>query len=644
MTALAIAGVSGLTAGSALAFNRRGVGLSLVVQIAAALALVSSAVALLAEHASIGAGFSGAVGPAFGIDGLSAFFVAVVCATAVPALLFARDSLRESPHARPLASLSGIFLLAMIGVLTARDVTTFLAGWELMTLVPAGMILVTRRDAAVRRVVFVYLAITHLGGIGVWIALLTLAHENAFGGALTGTGPQAFVAVMAIIGFGTKAGLMPMHSWLPRAHPVAPTHISALMSGVMIKVALYGLIRVLFEWIGPAPSWIGLVLLALGVLSCLGGVLYALVQHELKRLLAFHSIENVGIIALGLGAALILRAQHEPFWGAIAFGAALLHTANHAAFKALLFLGAGAFGHAVGSLKLDRLGGLLRRMPWTGWCFVVGCAAIAGLPPLNGFASEWLTLQALLHVSFVDHAGISVAGALATAGLAITAALALYCFVKVIGLVLLGAPRTPRAAQAEEAPKQTRAAMLMLAGACVLLGLTPGLLLPTLAGLAPGGVSLDSHVGIFLPGTGGLPSLGIAVVLVLVTAIFWRLTGARARARRAPTWTCGQPVVSSLNWTSAGFTKPLALALEAVFRPRRDVEVTGQGALVTEVVHHAEVPHLFDTVLYGPVNRGALRLASIARRLQSGSLPMYLAYLLGTVIVLLACVRLGLLG
>lgn len=643
MTALAIVGVLGLMAGSVLALNRRTVGLSLVVQIAAASALVASAVAVLAGHASIGAAFRADVGPAFGIDGLSAFFVAVVCATAVPALLVARDTLRESPHARPLASLSGIFLLAMIGVLIARDVTTFLAGWELMTLVPAGMILVARRDAIVRRAVFVYLAITHLGGAGVWIALLTLAHENAFGGALTGTGPQAFVALMAIIGFGTKAGLMPMHSWLPRAHPVAPTHISALMSGVMIKVALYGLIRVLFEWIGPAPSWIGIVLLSIGVLSCLGGVLYAIVQHELKRLLAFHSIENVGIIALGLGAALILRAQHEPFWGAIAFGAALLHTANHAAFKALLFLGAGAFGNAVGSLELDRLGGLLRRMPWTGWCFVVGCAAIAGLPPLNGFASEWLTLQVLLHVSFVDHAGISIAGALATAGLAVTAALALYCFVKVVGLVLLGTARTPRAAQAEEVPKQTRAAMLILAGACGVLGLTPGLLLPTLAGLAPGGVDLDRHIGIDLPGTGGLPSLGIAIVLALVTTIVWRLAGAKPRALPAPTWTCGQPVVSSLGWTSVGFTKPLGLALETFFRPRRRVEVTGRGALITEVVHRTEVPHLFDTAIYGPVNRGALHLASIARRMQSGSLPMYLAYLLGMVIALLAFVRLGVL-
>ena len=299
--------------------------------------------------------------------------------------------------------LTAAFLLALTGLLAARDVTTFLGFWELMTLVPAAAILVARRDDAVRAAVFAYLAITHLGGAGVWVAMLALAQHGAIGDpaalAAAGAGTQTLVAVAALVGFGTKAGLVPLHSWLPRAHPVAPAHLSALMSGVMIKVALYGLIRVEFEWLGATPRWLGLALLALGLLSALGGVLYALVQHDLKRLLAFHSIENVGIIALGLGASLLFARAGAREWAAIAFAAALLHVANHAVFKALLFLGAGAFERAVGALELDRLGGLLRRMPWTGGAFLVGSMAIAGLPPLNGFASEWLTLQALLHVA-----------------------------------------------------------------------------------------------------------------------------------------------------------------------------------------------------------------------------------------------------
>ena len=255
-----------------------------------------------------------------------------------------------------------------------------------------------------RHAVFVYLAVTHVGGAGVWISVLALAHYGALSGtgtlAAQGGGPEALVLVAALIGFGTKAGLMPLHSWLPRAHPVAPSNFSALMSGVMIKVALYGLIRVLFEWAAPVPLWAGLALLGAGLLSALGGVLYALFQHDLKRLLAFSSIENVGIVALGLGASLVFAWAGDPTWATIAFAAALLHVVNHALVKALLFLAAGSFERAVGPLDLDRLGGLLRRMPWTGGAFLVGAMAIAGLPPLNGFASEWLTLQALVHLAF----------------------------------------------------------------------------------------------------------------------------------------------------------------------------------------------------------------------------------------------------
>ncbi len=266
---------------------------------------------------------------------------------------------------------------------------------------------------------FVYVALTHLAGAGTWIAVLLLADAGAFGGTsqiATGSGLQIAIALAAIVGMGAKAGLMPLHVWLPRAHPIAPAHVSALMSGVMIKVAIYGLVRVLVEWLGVLPQWVGVLVLGLGALSAVAGVVYALFQHELKRLLAFHSIENVGIIVLGLGACLLLRARGADQWAAFALGAALLHTLNHAVFKGLLFLGAGAFERAVGSLELDRLGGLLRRMPWTGAAFAVGAMAIAGLPPLNGFASEWLTLQALVHVPVYGGISDGVAGAVALGG------------------------------------------------------------------------------------------------------------------------------------------------------------------------------------------------------------------------------------
>jgi hydrogenase-4 component B len=641
--ALALAGASAVLTGAVSSVVSRSPRAGLTVQSMGAVLLGTAGAWVLASGHAVGAGFHGEVRPAFGVDGLSGFFLLLVAVVGAPATLFARDTLRADGQGRSLALATGVFLLALVGFVCARDVSTFLGFWELMTLVPAAAILLSRQDREARHGVFVYLAITHIGGAGVWVSMLVLAQHGALGGNPLGGGLAAFVACASLVGFSTKAGLMPLHSWLPRAHPLAPAHISALMSGVMIKLALYGLVRVLFQWLAPPGLWVGITLVAVGALSCVGGVLYALMQHELKRLLAFHSIENVGIVALGLGASLVFRDVGQPVWSAIAFAAALLHSLNHALFKGLLFLGAGAFSKAVGSLELDRLGGLLRRMPWTGWTFALGAMAIAGLPPLNGFASEWLTLQSLLHLGVASHLGVALAGALATFALAATAALAVYCFVKVIGLVLLGLPRRPECEQASEVPVGMRAAMVFLAGACVVLGVLPGLLVPTLAALGPGRATLHVGAGLSVPGTGSLPTLALALALVLLAGVLARLARS-PRATAAPTWVCGQPPAASLAWTSAGFTKPLRLVLEALLRPRREVHVIVSAGVVEAVAYEAEIPHLFDTLLYGPVWRGALRAAGIARRVQSGSLRIYLIYLLGLLGVLLALARTGLLG
>jgi hydrogenase-4 component B len=644
-----LAGLAMLAAGAVLAALDRRLRAGFVVQAAGMTLLGAVGIALVASGDRIGAAFGSAFAPTLGLDPLSGFFLAVLALTAVPTLVFARDYLPGSRGARGVAPLTGAFLLALVGVLAARNVTSFLAFWELMTLLPAAAILAAKRDGAVRSAVYAYLAITHLGGAAVWIALLVLAHHGALGHpaalAAAGGGVQALVAVLALIGFGTKAGLIPLHSWLPRAHPVAPAPLSALMSGVMIKIALYGLIRVEFEWLGSTPQWLGLALLAIGLLSSLGGVVWALVQHELKRLLAYHSIENVGIITLGLGASMLFAAAHEPFWAAVAFAAALLHVANHAIFKALLFLGAGAFERAVGSLDLDHLGGLLRRMPWTGGAFLVGSMAIAGLPPLNGFASEWLTLQSLLHVAFHAPVGVALVAATALAGLAATAALALLCFVKVVGLVLLGSPRRPECAAASDPPIGMRAGMVALAVFCVVLGVLPGLVLPTLAALAPGahGIDIARHAGISIPGTGSFPALAVAVGLGVVTAVLVRLRSSPS-AVAAPVWACGQPVVRALDWTSAGFTKPLRLVLEALLRPQRAIEVTRSGGMVQRITYTGHVPSHIDTMLYEPTIRVSLRAARVARRLQSGNVRTYAGYLLLLVVGLLVLVRSGWLG
>ncbi len=645
ITAVLAAGLAIVAIGAALASTRAGLRPGMLVQAAGAAMLAIAGFAALAADARIGASFAGAFEPRFGLDPLSGFFLGTLGATAAPSLFFASRYLAPGGRSRTIGALSGVFVLVLAGVLCARDPLTFLAGWELMTLLPAALILVGRDDPRARRTVFVYVAITHLGGAGTWVAVLLAAHGGALDGAsiARGSGIQVAVALAALVGMGTKAGAMPFHAWLPRAHPIAPAHVSALMSGVMIKIAIYGLVRVFVDWLGVLPLWIGALVLALGALSAVGGVVYALFQHDLKRLLALHSIENVGIIMLGIGACLLLRARGADVWAAFALGAALLHTLNHALFKALLFLGAGAFERAAGALELDRLGGLLRRMPWTGGAFLVGAMAIAGLPPLNGFASEWLTLQSLLHVSAYGGIADGLAGGLALAALAATAALAVYCFVKVTGLVLLGQPRREAVAAAVEAPMPMRIAVVALAAACLVLGVAPGLLFGSLTGLAPWAAAGPVHAGLHLTGTGSLPTGGIAIALAAIGGALVLLRGRRSAAP-APTWACGQLVEPPLNWTSAGFTKPLRLTLEAGLRPQREISVRTDGGVVQEVSYRGHVPHLFDRHLYEPVNRLSLAAAARARRIQSGRLGAYVAYLIGLVVALLAAAKVGLIG
>jgi hydrogenase-4 component B len=637
--------------GGLLCIGRRTLAAGLVVQAAGAGALAVAGFWLLATGGSIGAAFTDALRPRLGVDGLSALFLGTLGLVAAPVLVFSVRYLRPDRSGRAIGALTAPFLLALALVLAARDPLTFLTGWELMTLLPAGIILVARGgDRHARTTVFTYLAITHLGGVGTWVAILLLARHGAIGAGTaigSGSGLQVGIAVAALIGMGTKAGVMPLHAWLPRAHPIAPAPVSALMSGVMIKVGIYGLIRVLVDWVGVLPPWFGVLVLAVGALSAVGGVVYALFQHELKRLLALHSIENIGIIVLALGACLVLRARGADEWAAYALGAALLHTVNHAVFKALLFLGAGAFERATGSLELDRLGGLLRRMPWTGTAFLIGAMAIAGLPPLNGFASEWSTMQALIRLPGYGTAGDGLAGAAALAALAATAALALMCFVKVVGLALLGPYR--RESPVEEAPPAMAGPVVFLAGVCVVLGVAPGPLFGAVSALAPwAAVSTTATttargIGLDLPGTGSLPGAGIAVLLVALTIALVLLRGRRS-APRAPSWACGQPVGPELRWTSAGFTKPLRLVLEVVLRPEREITVRSAGEVVQEVTYRGHVPQLIDERIYRPVARRAVVAAEHARRLQSGSLGMYLAYLIGLVLVLLAAARFGLIG
>ena len=428
-----------------------------------------------------------------------------------------------------------------------------------------------------RAAVFAYLAITHLGGAGVWVAMLRSPStaRSATRGARGRGRAQTLVAVAALVGFGTKAGLVPLHSWLPRAHPVAPAHLSALMSGVMIKVALYGLIRVEFEWLGATPLWLGhRAARRSGSLSALGGVLWALVQHDLKRLLAFHSIENVGIIALG--ARRLAAASRDAGATRVGGDRVRRRAAAHRQPRDLQ-------GAAVPRRRRVRARGRARSSS-TGSAGCCGACrgpagrswsaamAIAGLPPLNGFASEWLTLQALLHVALERAARRRARGrASRWPALAATAALALFCFVKVVGLVLLGAPRRASVrGGGRGAARRCAPALVVLAAAVRRARRScPGSSCPTLAGLAPGGERGAAPARRARPCPAPARCRRSALALALARArrrCSCAARGAR-RAAPAPSWACGQPVVPALQWTSAGFTKPLRLVLEARAAP-----------------------------------------------------------------------------
>jgi hydrogenase-4 component B len=639
--AIAVIGAVVLAAGALAPFGRVPIVAALWCQ-GTGLALLGIAGAVIvAGHAPVGSAFRSGIHPGLGIDALTGFFLVVIAVVALPVLVYAAGYLPGTPRRGAVVGLTGAFLVALIGVVCARDAIGFLACWELMTILPAMAVLIARPDVVVRRAIFEYLAITHLAGVGVWITVLVMAERGVLGGAgLTTHGAVLVtcVGIAALVGFGAKAGLVPLHVWLPRTHPVAPSHLSALMSGVMIKVALYGLIRVCFWWMTPAPIWMGIALLSIGAVSAVGGITGALVQRELKRLLAYSSIENAGVIAAGLGASIVLAHAGNHTWASIAFAAALLHTLNHAVMKAGLFLSAGSIERATGEHRLDNLGGLLRRMPWTGAACGIVVLAMAGVPPLNGFVSEWLILESLLHAGISGGTG-AVVSALVLAAVAATVALALVCFVKLGGIALLGEPRSEGARTATEVSGPMRTGVVALAGMCVALGLLPGVVLAPLLGILPGGSEgAPRALGIWLPGTGGLPALGLVVVLAVATGLLVRARGPRTAP--APVWNCGQIDEPALAWTGAGFTSGLRLSFRGIVRTERTLERDHDAGIVQEVRYAQAVPNLIDTRVYHPLQRIALELAHLARRVQSGSLPTYVAYLVGLLIVLLIFARL----
>lgn len=583
-----------------------------------------------------------------GIDPLSALFlipvfiVSACCAVYSigywPALQFPRTT----PQ---LTFFFGILAASLACIPLARNGVLFLIFWEIMALSAYFALATDDLEQEVRDAALVYLVATHAGTLTLFacFSLLKVAAGSfAFpaAAALDGTvtiGTAIFAT--ALLGFGLKAGVMPLHVWLPGAHTSAPSHVSALMSGVLIKMGIYGMVRI-FSFFGVVPAWWGMVLLAAGIVSGLLGVAFAVGQHDLKRLLAYHSIENIGIIVMGLGVALIGRATDLPALVVLGLGGALLHVLNHALFKSLLFLGAGAVIHEAGTREIDRLGGLARRMPWTAALFLTGAVAICGLPPLNGFVSELLVYLGLFS-GLVQGKGAAVPlMGLAAPALAMVGGMAVLCFVKVFGTVFLGMPRSEEAAGCHEPDWTMRGPMVLLAMLCAVIGLLPlglpRLLEPAIFAWSPQlpftGVRLADAAPL-----GWITLLGLILLLTFIGAGAWlwkRVTSGPQGA--AGTWDCGYArPVARIQYTASSFAEMFVKLFAAVLRPRFHPPQV-QGLFPGKNSFSSHVPEAVLELLIAPLLAATDRRLSLARKLQNGRLHFYILYIFVTLALLLA--------
>jgi hydrogenase-4 component B len=589
-------------------------------------------------------------------DGLSGAFVIALGLSAAAASM---SVVGEKPRSRVEGVAYPLFLLSILAVLGASNALAFLLAWESMALLSAVLVFGLRPSRAVVSAGNLYLAMTHVATAAILVGFGLLASAGAsldfaaWHVAAPGMDPvtRDVALLLVLVGFATKAGAFPLHIWLPRAHPVAPSHVSAVMSGVMIKTGVYGLIRIGIDVMGGGPDWLGLLVLGVGAASAVMGVLYALMQHDLKRLLAFHSIENIGIILIGVGSSMLLMSHGAPQLAALALAAALFHSINHAAFKTLLFLGAGAVVHATGLRDLNRLGGLARVMPVTALAFGVGAAAISGLPPLNGFASEWLTFQALLGaagtVAISPVLRFAAAGAIGA--LALTTALAVACFVKATGITFLGLPRSSAAAAAHEATKPERAALALLAVACVVLGLGAGPAASALLTVSqsvlraqPAAAAIPAVTS--GPRTGDVASyaaLAVGLLLVAAAGLGALLVRSRRAARRVDTWTCGIAPRAAFQYTATSYAKPIRLFFRRVLLPEREIRVEyHEGTqFPASIRYRSEITLILEDRVFGPVHAISLRAANFARRLQGGAIQLYIAYSVLAVFILLLWAR-----
>jgi formate hydrogenlyase subunit 3/multisubunit Na+/H+ antiporter MnhD subunit len=593
------------------------------------------------------------LGMNFAADPLAAFFLLVVNLGGMAASLYGLGYGRHETAPLRVLPFFPAFLAGMNLVVLAADAFTFLLSWEFMSLASWALVMAHHRVAENSRAGYLYLIMASFGTLALLLAFGLLAGPE---GAYTFDGIRAaspapglspWVLALVLLGAGSKAGLVPLHVWLPLAHPAAPSHVSALMSGVMTKVAVYGFVRVVFDLAGGPTWWSGMLVLFLGGITAALGVLYALMQHDLKRLLAYHTVENIGIIFIGLGLALAFAANEMQAAAALALSAALFHVFNHSVFKSLLFFGAGAVLTATGERDMERLGGLIHRMPHTTFAFLVGCVAICALPPLNGFVSEWLTFQAILQSPQLPQWGLKVMVPAVGGLLALSAALAAACFVKAFGITFLGRPRSAAAQAATEVDRFSLVAMYAFAAICLLAGILPGGIIDA---LAPVAIEL---VGERMPVQTGIPWLSIvpiaesrssynglllfAFILLSASLAVWIIHRYASRAlRRGPAWDCGFPDPHpATQYTAGSFAQPIRRVFGTlVFQAREQVQMPPPGSLAAARIS-VVVRDLVWEGLYAPV---ANLVTTAARRLdvlQFLTIRRYLTLVFAALVLLL---------
>ncbi len=578
-------------------------------------------------------------------DGLSALFLLPISVLSGLAAIYGGAYLRGfRGKASPGTSWFFFNLLAasMVLLVSARNGVLFLLAWEVMSLASFFLVTMENDRPEVRQAGWTYLVATHIGTAFLLAMFLLLGGPGSsmdFDRFAAG-GQAGAIFLLAIIGFGTKAGFVPLHTWLPEAHPAAPSHVSAVMSGVMIKTGIYGLLRTL-TFLGPPAEWWGWALVGIGVVSGVLGVLLALAQHDLKRLLAYHSVENIGIIAIGLGLGVVGLARGEASLAVAGLAGGLLHVVNHAMFKGLLFLGAGAVVHASGTRQIDQLGGLSKAMPWTAGTFLMGSAAISALPPLNGFVSEFLIYLGSFGAVASPAGGAAVPALVAIGGLALIGGLAAACFAKAFGVVFLGEPRSRSAANAHEAPVAMLIPMIVLAVGCAAVGLLCPLAVRLLGpAIASAGGLPPETVGQHLDDLGGPLSLvatGGAILLAAVGGLAllrkWRLAG--GQVGQTGTWDCGYAAPTArMQYTASSFAQPLT-DLFRLFLPTRRHGGGVEGLFPPASQFSTHTPDIFQEGVFRPVFRGAGRLIERIKWLQHGRLQLYVLYIVATLLVLL---------